>query len=171
MWFDENKHYEDENYGSDELKPSKRSTERVGLKIHLEKTKILSNRSSNRRREGTINNIKAEVLPVNECAKYLGQKKYISATGDNRNQESNPSCLGVVLQVQTGVDVKIIPPAALTSLVQYGDLSDAELCLWHMDPVKRTRENDTIGSAQNASTHSPHQKKVQEEDARQQRGE
>ena len=51
----------------------KQSTERVGLKIHWEKTNILSNQNSNRRREVTINNIKVEILPVKECAKQLGQ--------------------------------------------------------------------------------------------------
>ena len=50
----------------------KRSTERMGLKIHPEKMKILGNQKSNRKEE-TINNIKVEVLPVSECAKYLGQ--------------------------------------------------------------------------------------------------
>ena len=43
------------------------------MKIHPEKTKIFSNQSSNRRREVAVNNIKVEVLPVNECAMYLGQ--------------------------------------------------------------------------------------------------
>ena len=51
----------------------KRSTEKVGLKIHPEKTKILSNQSSNKRKEVAISNIKVEVFPVHECAKYLGQ--------------------------------------------------------------------------------------------------
>ena len=68
----------------------------------------------------------------------------ISATGNNRNQESNSSCLGVVPQVQPGVDIKILPPAAQAPLVQHGDLSDAELCFWNMDPDKRTREDDTM---------------------------
>ena len=54
----------------------------------------------------------------------------ISATGNNRNQESNSSCLGVVLQVQTGVDIKILPPAAQAPPVQHGDFSDAEHDLW-----------------------------------------
>ena len=40
----------------------KQSTERVGLKIHPDKTKILSNQSSNRRKEMEINNIKDEMI-------------------------------------------------------------------------------------------------------------
>ena len=51
----------------------KKSTESVGLKIHLDKTKISSNQGSNKRMEVTIDNIKVEVLPAKECAKYLGR--------------------------------------------------------------------------------------------------
>ena len=50
----------------------KKRTESVGLKIYPEKTKILSKLGSNRRKEVTIDNIKVEVLPVKERAKYLG---------------------------------------------------------------------------------------------------
>ena len=53
----------------------KQSTERVGLKIHPDKTKILSNQSSNRRKEVAINNMSVEILPACESAKYLGQTK------------------------------------------------------------------------------------------------
>ena len=87
----------------------KRSTENVGLKIHPEKTNILSNQCSNKRKEVTISNIKVEVLLVHECAKYLGQKNDISETRNERNQEQNPSSLGVVLQIQIRADVKISP--------------------------------------------------------------
>ena len=62
-----------------------RSTERVGLKIHPEITKILSNQNSNRRREMAIKNIKVDVLPVSECAKYFGQTQKIS----NRRQQKS----------------------------------------------------------------------------------
>ena len=64
----------------------KRSTEWVGLKIHLERTKILSNQNSNRRREVAINNIKVEVLPVHGCAKYLGKKLQQQETTEIRSR-------------------------------------------------------------------------------------
>ena len=60
----------------------KQSTESVGLKIHPDKTKILINESSNRRKEGEINNIKVEILLAWESAKYLGKKIHFS----NRTQ-------------------------------------------------------------------------------------
>ena len=39
----------------------KHSTEKVGLKIHPGKTKILSNQSSNRRKEMVIDNIEVDI--------------------------------------------------------------------------------------------------------------
>ena len=48
-----------------------KSTESVELKILPDKTKILSDQRSNKRREVSIDNIKVKVLPVKECAKYL----------------------------------------------------------------------------------------------------
>ena len=53
------------------MRDFKRCTEKVGLKRHPDKTKILSNQGSNKRTEVTIDNIKVEVLPARECAKYL----------------------------------------------------------------------------------------------------
>ena len=52
----------------------KQSAEGVGLKIDPDKTKILSNQSTNKRREVETNNIKVEILPAWESAKCLGQK-------------------------------------------------------------------------------------------------
>ena len=51
----------------------KQSTEKVGLRIHPGKTKILSNQSSNIRKEIEIDDIKVEILTREESTKYLGQ--------------------------------------------------------------------------------------------------
>ena len=54
----------------------KRSTEKVGLRIHLEKTKILSNQrslSSDTKKEMEVDDIKIEILTRGECVRYLGQ--------------------------------------------------------------------------------------------------
>ena len=92
------------------MRDFKRGTEKGGLKIHPDKTQILSNQGSNKRTEVTIDNIKVEVLPARECAKYLG----------HRNREPNQSCLGVLYQVQTKIDIDIIPPTSQTPLIQDG---------------------------------------------------
>ena len=115
---------------------SSKVLEKVGLKIHPERTKILSNQSSNRRREVAINNIKVEILTTEECAKYLGQIITFRQQ-ETSDQESNQGRLGVVLQIQARVDIKIIPPTTQTSLIQHGDHSDDELRFWHMDLPSR----------------------------------
>ena len=51
----------------------KRSTEKVGLRIQPGKTKILSNQSSNIRKEIGIDDIKVEISTREESTEYLGQ--------------------------------------------------------------------------------------------------
>ena len=76
----------------------KQSTESVGLKIQPDKTKILSNQSTNERKEVEINNIIFEILSSCESAKYLylGQAITFQQTGNSRDQKSNQSGLGIV---------------------------------------------------------------------------
>ena len=55
----------------------KKATEKVGLRIHPDKTKILSNQStinSNTRRHIEVGETSIEVLSKNESKKYLGQR-------------------------------------------------------------------------------------------------
>ena len=49
----------------------KRSTEKVGFRIHPGKTKILSNKSSNIRKEIEIEDIKFEILTREESTKIF----------------------------------------------------------------------------------------------------
>ena len=49
----------------------KQSTNSVGLKVHPDKTKILSNQSTNKRKEVDINNIKVETLSACESQSGL----------------------------------------------------------------------------------------------------
>ena len=52
----------------------KTSTEAVGLGIHPDKTKILSNQDTMKAKEITVDNIKIEILEKKASARYLGQK-------------------------------------------------------------------------------------------------
>ena len=52
----------------------KTSTERVGLGIHPDKTKILSNQDKVKEKEITVDNIQIEILKKSDSARYLGQK-------------------------------------------------------------------------------------------------
>ena len=74
----------------------KQSTESVGLKIHPDKTTILSNQSTNERKEVEINNIKVEIFSSSEEYDVSRANNYISATGNSKDQKSNQSGLGIV---------------------------------------------------------------------------
>ena len=67
----------------------------------------------------------------------------------------------IVLQIRRKADIKIVLLTTQTPLTKHGDLADAELRLWNLDTVKRTRKNDTINSTQNASLHRPNKEKIQ----------
>ena len=86
----------------------KQSTESVGLKIHSDKTKILTNRSTNKRKEVEINNIKVEILSACESAKNLGKKKEIK----NRIRAAWAS----FYRYKTRADITIVLPTTQTRL-------------------------------------------------------
>ena len=79
----------------------KRSTEKVGLRIHPGKTKILSNQSLNIRKEMEIDDIKVEILTREVSTKYVGQMAEY-----DRNQKSCQGCVGNVPQEETGADIE-----------------------------------------------------------------
>ena len=82
----------------------------------------------------------------------------ISATRNDGNQKQNPSSLGVVLQIQARVDVKVVPSATQVTLVQKGDLSDIGLRVWNVDLDTRTRKKSTIATTEDASTRCANKK-------------
>ena len=148
----------------------KQSTEKVGRKIHPGKTKILSNQSSNKRREVPIDNIKVEILTKEESSKYLRQT--------------------ITFQQQETVEIKYRIRAARASFYKYmQELTSKSCFLQHrlrlfnlvITPTmndasgtwtlsKEHEKNDTIDTAQNAPPHSPNKKKIPKEDTSQQRG-
>ena len=83
----------------------------------------------------------------------------------SRDQKSNQSGLGIILQIQTRADIKIVLPTIQTPHIQHGDHADTELRLWNLDTIKGTGKNDTIDSTQNAcfivQTKRKHKKKTQ----------
>ena len=105
----------------------KRSTEKVGLRIHPGKAKILSNQSSDTRKEIEVDNIRAEILTLGEGAKYLGH---------DRHQRSNQGCLGDVPQVQTRADIEKLPAQTPTPAVRRSGNPDDVLRIRNMDTTK-----------------------------------
>ena len=126
----------------------KHSTEKVGLKMHPGKTKILNSQSSNSGKE----------IESDQVSWTTG---YIPATRDDRDQESYFGCLSDTLQIQTRTDLEIISLSASTSLIRHSGPPKDELRLRNMDPHKRARKNDPIDAAQNASLHHTNEKKIQ----------
>ena len=104
----------------------KQITESVGLKIHRDKTIILSSQSANRRKEVETTTLKLRYY-LRVRARNTWTKNYISATGKSRDQKSNQSGLDIFLQIHTRADIKIILPTTQTPLIQHGDHADAEL--------------------------------------------
>ena len=86
----------------------KKATDKVGLKIHPDKTKILSNQStinSDTKKHIDVGDMSIEILTRNESVKYLGQRISFHQQ-ENRNQEQNQISVGDLPQIQTRVDFK-----------------------------------------------------------------
>ena len=131
----------------------KRSTEKVGLMIHPGKTKILSNQSSDTRKEIEIDDIEVQILTLREKHEIHGPDDYFPATGDDRNQKSNQGCLGDVTQVLTRADIEKLPAQKSTPAARRSGNPDDVLRIRNMDTHKRARENNSIDATQNAPTH------------------
>ena len=139
----------------------KRSTEKVGLKIHPAKTKNLSNQSSNIRKDMATDNIKVEILTRNGSTKYLGQ--IITFLHHETTQIKNRIRTAWVTfnKDKTRIDVKILSPSSPTSIVRRSGHTNDELRLRNMGPHKRPPKNDTVDATQNASAHHSDEKKIQ----------
>ena len=125
----------------------KDATEKVGLRIHPDKTKILSNQSnmnSDTKRYSKIGEISIEILAKNESVKYQDQ-----------------SSLDDIPQIQTRIDIKEIHAQTPSSTLRRHSLSDSLLRSRNMDTEQRTRKNDSIDATQDATPHHPDEKKIQ----------
>ena len=146
----------------------KKSIEKVGRRIHPEKTKILSNRSSlnsdtqKKKRNGS-RRIKNRSTDKRRKREILGPDDYVPATGDDRNQESNQGCLGDTPQVQAGADIEKLHAQASSTAFRRRNISDNMLRSWNMDTQQRTRKNGTVDATQNAPTHHTNKKKIQKD--------
>ena len=67
----------------------KKATEKVGLRIHPDKTKILSNQStmnSNTKRHIKVGEMSIEILTKNESVKYFGPENLVPPTRDRKSR-------------------------------------------------------------------------------------
>ena len=122
----------------------KKATEKVGLRIHPDKTKILSNQS-------TINSDTKKHLEVDDI------------TRNDRNQEPDQGGMGDLPQIQTRVDINKLHAQTSSTAFRRHSFSDYLLCRGNMGSEQRTRENDSIDATQDATTHYPDKKEIQKD--------
>ena len=142
----------------------KTATEKVGLKIHPDKTKILSNESSmnsDTKRYIKIGEMSIEILTKNESVKYFGSENLVPPTRDTGNQEQDQSSLGDLPQIQTRIDINKIHAQTPPSTHRRHSCSDSMLRSRNMDTEQRTRKNDSIDATQDATPHHTDEKKIQ----------
>ena len=142
----------------------KEATEKVGLRIHPDKTKILSNQSnmnSDMKRYINIGEMSIEILAKNESVKYLGQRISFHQQETLENQKQDQSSLDDIPQIQTRIDIKEIHAQTPSSTLRRHSFSDSLLRSRNMDTEPRTRKNDSIDATQDATTHHPDEKKIQ----------
>ena len=112
----------------------KRRPEKMGLRIHPRKTKILGNQSLKTKRK--LKSItKVEIL-TREKREIRGPDDHFPATEDDRNQKSNQGCLGDVSQVQAETDIEPLPAQTLTPAIRRSDNFDGAPRIKNMDTHK-----------------------------------
>ena len=107
----------------------KKATEKVGLKIHPDKTKILSNQStmnSNTKRYFKVCEMSIEILTKERKREIFGPENLVPPTTDIGNQEQDQGSLGDLPQIQTRVDIKKLH--ARTSFAPFDATVSPTLC-------------------------------------------
>ena len=124
----------------------KKSTGKVGLRIHPEETQILSNQSTlksdTKKRNGSRWHWNRNT-DKRRKREILGPDDYVPATGDARNQESNQGCLGDTPQVQAGADIEKLHAQTSPPAVRRSDNSDDMLPICNMGTHQRARRSRT----------------------------
>ena len=139
----------------------KTSTEAVGLRIHPDKTKILSNQDKEKAKEITVDNIKIEVLSKRDSARYLGPK----ITFEDQETEEIKNRLKAAWaafhkyrQELTSKDYRLCHRLRLFSMVITPTLTHAS-GTWTL--CQKTRKNDQDRATEDASPHCTNKRKVQ----------
>ena len=144
----------------------KQSIEKVGLRIHPDKTKILSNQStinSDTKEQLEVDDMKVEILTRNESVKYLSQKNLVLPTRNDGNQEPYQGCMGDIPQIQTRVDIETLHAQTPSTAIRRRSISDCLLRSGNKGTQQRTRRNDSIDATQDATTHHSNKKEIQKD--------
>ena len=106
----------------------KTGTEAVGLGIHRDKTKILSNQDKSDTKEITVNNIKIEVLAKGDSARYLGQQITFEEQETEEIKKQSESSVGSVPQISSRAYFVRLPAMPQTTFLQYGHHTNIDIC-------------------------------------------
>ena len=137
----------------------KKVTEKVGLRIHPDKTKILSNQStinSDTKKQLEVDVKKIEKLTRNESVKYLGQEISLY---QQETTEIKSRIRAAWPQIQTRVDIEKLHAQTPSSATRRHSISDCLLRSGNMGTQQRTRNDAT----QDATTHHPNKKEIQKD--------
>ena len=138
----------------------------MGLRIHPDKTKILSNQStinSDTKKHPEVGEMKIGILTRNESVIYLGQKISFYQQENDRNQEPDQGGMGDLPQIQTRVDIEKLHDQTPSTAIRRHSISDCLLRSGNMGTKQRTQENDSIDATQDATTQYPDKKEIQED--------
>ena len=135
----------------------KKNTEKVGLGIHPDKTKILSNQSiinSDTKKELEIEDMKNEILTGNESVKYLGQK----ISFHRQEITENIAAWATFRKYRQELTSKKLHDQSSSTAIRCSNVSDYLLRSRNMGTQQRTRKNDSIDATQDAATHHTNKK-------------
>ena len=116
----------------------KTSTEAVGLGIHPDKTKILSNQDKEKSKEITVDNIKIEVLSKGDSARYLGQKITFEEQETEEIKKQTESSVGSVPQISSRIYLERLPTMPQITSFQYGHHANIDIRKWLVDIIAKT---------------------------------
>ena len=131
----------------------KASTEAVGLGIHPDKTKLLSNQDNVKAKEITVNDIKIVVLAKGHSARYFGQKITFEdqETEEVKNRvKAAWAAFHKYRQELTSRDYRL---CHRLPTFQFGHHTYIDLCLWNVDIYTEARKDDQDCTATDAPPH------------------
>ena len=144
----------------------KKATEKVGLRIHADKTKILSNQStiiSDTKKAPSSRRHEHRNIDKKRKREIFGSENLVLPTGNDRNLEPDQGGMGDLPQIQTRVDIKKLHAQTSSTAFRRHSLSDCLLRSGNLGTKQRTRENDPIDATQDATTHYPDKKEIQKD--------
>ena len=142
----------------------KKATEKVGLRIHPDKTKILSNQStinSDTKKLIEVGDMSIEILSRNESVKYLGQRISFYQQETTEIRSRIRAAWATFHKYRQKLTSKKLHAQTSSTAFRRHSFSDYLLRSGNMGTEQRSRKNDSIDTTQDATTHYPDKKEIQ----------